>query len=330
MKKIFVSAALICASACVWAQSTVSISGWAKLGVVKGNDGTSPVDMNPATGTRVNDNISNLTFSGKEDLGGGMYAGFAISTFTTMDVGGAGAVSSPFWGNQSVLKVGGGFGEVYLGRALTPAALMVLFYDPWYWDGSPAQVGWGIQQANYYSTAGLRTNNTIGYKSPNFGGITLSLAHSLGESSTTVSSNTGGSLTYSNGPLSLGLAYDQHKPTPTSSLTDRMTILAASYDFGAVKPMATFTSTKVNDVSYKSFSVSATAPIAPTWLAQFAFASLNDFDTATSDKETLRRISGGVQNSLSKRTQLYANISQSKAKTRTATNSVELGINHNF
>lgn len=312
----------------VAAQSSVTISGWARLGVVKGNDGTAPVDMNPATGTNVNDNISNLTFSGKEDLGGGMYAGFSLSHFTTMDVGGAGAVSSPFWANRAVVKLGGSFGELYMGRAMTPAAWMVLFYDPWYWDGSPAQVGWGIQQANYYSTAGLRTNNTVGYKSPDFGGLSFSLAAAPGEGVT--GRDLGASVTYAKGPLSLGLAHDQHKVSATGSASDRMTILAAAYDFGIAKPMATYTSSKVGGTSYKSYSLAATVPAGPAGLVQLAYARLDDFDTTTAAKDALQRLSLGYQHSLSKRTRLYSNLSQTKAETRTNTNSIELGIHHDF
>lgn len=328
MKHYFLLAALVAAASTAAAQSSVSVSGWARLGLVKGNDGTAPVDMNPATGTNVNDNISNITFSGKEDLGGGLYAGFTLSHFTTMDVGGAGGVSSPFWGNKAVVKLGGSFGELYMGRALTPAAWMVLFYDPWYWDGSPAQVGWGIQQANYYATAGLRTNNTVGYTSPSFGGFNVALAVSPGEGA--VPRNAGGSLTYAQGPLSLGLAHDQHEASVAGGPTDSMTIAAAAYDFGVAKPMLSYTSSKVGGVNYKSFSLAATVPAGPAGLVQLAFARLDDFDTATAAKQSLQRLSLGYQHSLSKRTRLYSNLSQTKADTRTNTNSLELGIHHDF
>jgi predicted porin len=326
MKRLILLVAFGVVSFCAAAQSSVSVSGWARLGIVKGNHGTAPVDMNPATGTHVNDNISNITFSGKEDLGGGLYAGFNLSHFTSMDVGGAG--SSPFWANRSVLKLGGSFGELYMGRAMTPAAWMVLFYDPWYWDGSPAQVGWGIQQANYYATSGLRTNNTVGYTSPSFGGFNVALAVAAGEG--TVPRNAGASLTYAEGPLSLGLAHDQHKASASGGSTDSMTILAAAYDFGVARPMATYTSSKVAGVRYASYSLAATVPAGPAGLVQLAFARLDDFETATAQKESLQRLSLGYQHSLSKRTKLYSNLSQSRADTRTNTQSLELGIHHDF
>lgn len=324
MKRSIIFASLAALSIAAAAQSSVNISGGLKVAVAHGNGGTTPLDGNGANNSAMNDHSSYLMFSGKEDLGGGLYAGFSLASFLQLNSGNS---STPFWARQSVVKLGGGFGEVYLGRALTPAALMVLFADPWYWDASAAQVGWQIQQANYTSTAFVRTDNTIGYTSPNFNGLTLSLAASLGNN--TKSNDVGFSLNYNKGPIWLGAAYDRSNGFFNSPTRDHMAVVAGGYDFGVVRPLFSATSSKVNGVNYKAYSLALTAPVG-NGLIKAAYAHLNDVDTATAAREALGKVALGYQYNLSKRTNLFVNVSQAKAQTRTATRTTEFGVEHNF
>jgi predicted porin len=319
---IFISLAALGFAAA--AQSSVSISGGLKVAVARGNGGTTPMDGNGGNKTAMNDHSSYLMFSGKEDLGGGYYAGFALANFTQVD---SGTVSAPYFARQSVVKLGGDFGEVYMGRALTPAALMVLFADPWYWDASAAQVGWQIQQANYTSTAYVRTDNTVGYTSPNFNGFTLSLAGSAGEGKK--SNDVGFSLNYNKGPVWLGAAYDRSKGFFNSPTMDHMAVVAGGYDFGVVRPLVSVTSSEVGGVKYKAYSVALTAPVG-NGVLKAAYAHLDDFDTTTVAREALGKIGLGYQYNLSKRTNVFTNVSQAKGQTRSATRTVEFGVEHNF
>lgn len=327
MKRSILFTAICTLALAASAQSSLTVSGEIKTGITHGNGGTTPLDGNNADGTVVNDNSSTLSFSGKEDLGGGLYAGFRLTTFVLMDTGGIGG-GGILWSSNSTVQLGGSFGELYLGRALTPASLMVLFYDPWYWDGSTAQVGWQIHQANYLSTGFLRTDNTVGYKSPNWGGLSVHLAASSGEK--VKGKDLGLSASYKNGGLSLGLGYDKSKGFFQHATDDNMVVLAGAYDFGVVRPMATVTSSKVNGVKYKAYSVALTAPVGASGLFKVGYGHLDDFDTATPEKESLKKLSLGYQHNLSKRTNLYANLSQAKGETRTSNNTFEIGINHNF
>jgi len=61
--------------------------------------------------------------------------------------------------------------EHYGWRAMVLTVTAVVS-DPWLWDTSLGQIGY-LQFANYFSTGGVRTNNTIGYKSPNLSGLTV-------------------------------------------------------------------------------------------------------------------------------------------------------------
>lgn len=330
MKRSLACIAMTILASAATAQSSVTLSGNIKLAGAYGNGGTSPVGGG-ATANKwaMNDLYSALVFSGKEDLGGGLYAGFELASFFSADTGTSWSdTGGPFWSRRSVVKLGGSFGELYAGRSLTPLHLLALLADPWYWDGSAAQVGWQIGQANYTATSYLRTNNTLGYVSPKLGGFTLSLAGAAGEG--TASRNLGGSLTYDSGSLSLGLAYDSSHGFFNDSTQNHSTLLVGAYDFGVVRPAATFTSSRVNGVAYKSYSLALTAPVGSNGLIKAQYSHLDDFDTSTVAKEGLARVGLGYQYSLSKRTSLFANVSQSKAATRTATNTVELGIEHGF
>lgn len=325
MKRSLLFISLAAAAAACTAQSSVSISGTIRSAVAAGNGGTTPIDGQTGDRWALNDLSSMLHFSGREDLGGGLYAGFQLSTFVHSDDG---TTSTPFWGAKSVVKLGGPWGEFYAGRALTPAALMVLFADPWYWDASAAQVGWQVHQANYTSTAYVRTDNTLGYVSPKLGGWTLSLAASAGEK--VKSSDVGASLTYSEGPVWFGVAHDSSHGFFNSPTRDRMTTVVGAYDFGVVRPMAAFTSSRVGGINYKSWSLAATAPVGGAGLLKAQYSRLNDFDTSTVARESLSKLGLGYQHTLSKRTAVFAQWSHAKAQTRSATNTLELGIEHNF
>jgi len=168
---------LICAEA--RAESSVTLFGTLQAAIVHGNGGSTPIDGQGAKRWAMNDQSSTFGLAGREDLGGGHYAGFLLQAFTAVDTGAAS--SAQFWSTFAVAKFGGPWGELYAGRAVAPAAMMVLFVDPWYWDNSAAQAGWQIQQANYRTTSLVRTDNTLGYNSPRVAGVSVNLATSLGE-----------------------------------------------------------------------------------------------------------------------------------------------------
>lgn len=330
MKRSILCTSLALFAIAASAQSSVSISGGIKLAAARGNGGTSPVGGGVSSDRwMMNDFYSAIVFSGKEDLGGGAYAGFELASFISADTGNSWAdTGGPYWSRRSVVKLGGSFGEFYAGRSLTPSQLMGLLADPWYWDGSTAQVGWIIQQANYTSTQFLRTNNTLGYVSPNVGGFRLSLAASAGEGQR--SRDLGGSLSYDNGPLSLGIAHDRSHGVANDATENHTTLLVAAYDLGAVRPVGTVTSSRVGGVTYRSFSLGATVPVGPQGLIKAQYSRLDDFDTGTSAKEALGRVGLGYQHALSKRSNVFTNLSRAKADTRTATSTVEFGVEHNF
>jgi len=326
-KHLAVLAALAGVTGSAHAQSSVTLSGLLNLGIARGNNGQTQLDGTSANGKfAMNDLLSNFSIAGREELGGGLWAGFQLVSFIKVDSGQLFQADTLF-SSRSVLRFGGNFGEFYLGRSLTPANLQILGADPWGWNASSAQVGWQIQTANYKSTSYLRTNNTLGYVSPQISGFTVSLAHSPGEK--VGSSDSGLSVDYRNGPLWLGVGYDRSHGMNNTPASDHMANVVAAYDFGFIKPMLSYTSSKVNNVSYNSYSLAAVAPVGPGTV-KAAFARLNDCDCVASERAALSKVSLGYQYDLSKRTALFANVSRAKARTLTGTNTVELGIQHGF
>ena len=325
MKRSVLLACLLTAAVGAVAQSSVTISGGLQVAVARGNGGKTPIDGSTANKWALNDQSSVIDFSGREDLGDGLYAGFQLRSFIGTDTGSA---SSPFWASRSVVKLGGSWGELYAGRSFTPASFMVLFADPWYWDGSAAQVGWQIQQANYTSTAYLRTDNTVGYTSPSFGGLNVNVAVSAGERAK--GRDVGAAANYKQGPLWVGIGYDRSQGFDGIGPQDHLAVLAGAYDFGVVRPMGTFARSKVNNVSYTAYSVALTAPAGERVLLKAAYSHLSDWNLATPAKEALKKTALGAQYSFSKRTNVFANLSAAKGRTVSGTNTVELGMGHSF
>ena len=95
----------------VWAQaSSVQVSGFLDLGIYRDFSGTAQL------GTIQR---SHITFSGVEDLGGGLKTTFRLSHRLDLDTGlNEGFGQKPFWHGESTVGLRGDWGHVRLGRAL--------------------------------------------------------------------------------------------------------------------------------------------------------------------------------------------------------------------
>ena len=173
------------APAAAMAQSTVEIYGRANLGVDKweAKGATVGAAGDLKSRMRVFDGSSRLGFRINESLGGGMRAFAVIETGVNIDTGstagqsGAANGSSGTWASRdSYLGIGGGWGDVRLGRQ-----------SIWWSGGVIAQTG-----ANYTYTAAdsvltdgalvdvpvTRQSNVLSYNSPTMGGFNASVSWS--------------------------------------------------------------------------------------------------------------------------------------------------------
>ena len=218
------------------ATSNIDISGKMAWDVTKmGSTGTSDLDT-----YRVNNNNSRITVRGTEDLGGGMKAGFSATYNWGLGNG------SQFTSQETYALLGGGWGEVRIGvhdPLIKPIARRVdLFADQSTGDARHLTAQGGIDG---------RANNVLAYISPNFSGFQVAVGHAMDETKgvSTAGSVNMASLTYNNGPLYIGLGYDDRNDlgvgAPIAPTADDQTTwrVGASYSLGDLRFVGMYQST---------------------------------------------------------------------------------------
>ncbi|CAN7645029.1 MULTISPECIES: porin [Variovorax] len=211
--------------------------------VNKGSVRTSSVGM-----THSGYNSSRLGFRGTEDLGGGLAASFWLEAPVANDDGSQGVAT---FARRSTVSLSGGFGEIRLGRDLTPSFHNNSVFDPFGTNGVGTNL---IQTATSAFGNPTRASNSVSYFLPaNLGGFYGQLMYGFHEKTkyspglatphAADNSRTGryigGRFGYANGPLDVAAAYgsntvgdDYYAGTTTKVNTFN---LGASYDFGPAK-----------------------------------------------------------------------------------------------
>lgn len=349
MKKSLLALAVLGAFAgAASAQSSVTIYGVVDLAVQKSNGGNTyspgvcevPNSSNACgpLGTKAwklqQSTASRLGFRGTEDLGGGLSAQFQIEHRFTPDDGASGSI---FWGGRSYVQLtSAAAGSVYLGREYSPFFWLAAKSDPFGLDGVGQFTGFVYGLAGTHETnmgadglpdgnpAGRHTNG-IGYKSPNLGGLTVNAAVGLGEGSTTLNRDAGINVEYTGGPIYAGIGYGKKTGTDTDSDGNSLINVAGAYDFGVAKLMGYFVRTKTgfnSEATNKFFLIGATAPLGPG-LLKVGFGQLtHDPAGAGDDKTKVKKFAIGYNYNLSKRTNLYLDLS-------TANDDLEVGFDGN-
>ncbi|KNZ34139.1 MAG: hypothetical protein AD742_01620 [Methylibium sp. NZG] len=339
MKKSLLALAVLGAFAgAASAQSSVTIYGVMDLAITKGNGGTS---SNPGGNGLSEAYImkqsaaSRLGFRGTEDIGGGWSAQFQIEHRFTPDDGNAAAI---FWAGRSYVQLtNSAVGSLYMGREYTPAFWPAVKTDPFGWDGVGQINGsqWALYRAN--PGAGVRTPNTVGFKTRSFGGLTVQGAVGLSENGATSGRNMGFNVEYSGGPIYAGLGFETIKEGPVAFADDQVINFGFSYDLGFIKPMIHVASAETGaGVKIKSRDImfGLTAPIAGGKL-KFAVDRL-DGDTSAGNTTLANsqrtKIGIGYDYPLSKRTNVYADYGQGKSDFAGATvnRAAAVGVKHTF
>ena len=320
MKKSLIALAVLAASGAAMAQSSVTL-----FGIV--DTAFSYVDNANAAGDSVyglstsGNATSRLGFRGVEDLGGGLKAGFWLEGEIFGDDGNASGFN---FKRRSTVSLAGGFGEVRLGRDLTPGYSKFISYDLFGQVGIGQFMGWSDWNGNNQTTAnnnndanGIRSSNMISYYTPNFSGFTAGLGYGFDEKADATNSKkgryVGGYVAYDNGPLSVALSYDESSalvltsPAATGADRNRLT-LGGSYDLNVVKLNAILQQTK-DDVpggserKVNAYMLGASAPVgAGEVKLQYAL-----YDQKAIDSKA-HQISLGYVHNLSKRTAVYGTV----------------------
>jgi predicted porin len=334
MKKSLIALAAVAAATGAMAQSSVSIYGVMDIGpnVVKVTDAAG------VTTTTTNGNASGawasnrLGFTGTEDLGGGMKAGFTyelgMAAGTTGDLAVAGGV------RQSNVTLSGGMGSLNYGRQYNPAFLLNIAFDA----GGANNVMAG--RTVYLATTTTRSNGLATYTTPTMGGFTGKLA--MGTNTTEVGAAqsgdkvAGGSLVYADGPLMVGFGlHNVNKVGATAGDRDE-SILGATYSIAGATLLASTGQVKVKD----SAGAQATKKSANQFGIKYPVGSVDTF--ATYGTMTDNTIAGsadvkstsvqvGAMYNFSKRTGLYGIFGQNENKVGSVKNSeLAVGVRHSF
>lgn len=309
------------------AQSGVQLSGIIDTGLRRDSGGTGKWTMGSGhtTGSR-------LTFSGAEDLGGGLQASFVLEAGLAIDTGlgtsnppGAAAGALTF-GRTSLVAIGSNdMGFVSLGRQYTPMWLLDAggISDPFggsWLGGQNVVISNTVRASNAITYAYGYTNKTTLLPAPRTGlGVNLMYAfpEAPAGSPTQSGQQLGFNVSYGAGPWWGGYAFHQtrgNNPTinATAPVTDqprlRQQVAVGSYDFGFARVHAGIGLGK-NDAATtgkldrRSWYVGATVPVGQNQFIRALYGKANERSGPNLDFDTFQI---GYQYFLSKRTQLYA------------------------
>ena len=330
-KHLLALAALMAVTCTVSAQSTVTVYGQLDQGLIKGNGGTATNPGGLGTSeawTLGQASTSRLGFRGNEDLGGGLSTQFQIEHRFNPDTGAVNSANS-FWNGRSFIQLTAkALGSVYLGREYTPAYWVQIKSDPFGNDGV-GQAGSAALWGNYATPDavgnGTRASNSVGYKTPDFGGLTAAAAVGLSET-TGLGRVQSFNAEYAAGPLYAGLGYEQ----VSDGSNDGRGVLSVAlhYNLGFVKPIAYYAQGKTDangDTKAQVVMLGATAPLGAGVLKAMYFKLDSDIDARDRSKFGL-----GYNHSLSKRTTLYVDLGQARQTGLTSNTAYALGVKHVF
>ena len=347
MKKSLIALAALAASGFAMAQSSVTLFGVVDTGVTYVDGATNWSGL-----TSGNNATSRLGFRGVEDLGGGLKANFWLEAGINTDSGNGnsgvenGSTQEGLqFKRRSTIGLEGGFGEVRLGRELTAAYNAVSRYDVF---GTV-----GVAQSRIWGQAGnvIRINNMISYYTPNFSGFKAAVNYGFGEQAESRDSRyVGASLTYDNGPLSVGFGAERlnRGASYATVLADDITAygIGASYNFGVAKLAAAYRTqeNKViagTKVDRDAFLIGLSAPVGAAGEVKVSYNRYETEVNGGADQKADQFGLGYVHN-MSKRTAVYGTYAYIKNKNGSALTlgsatldngkqqAVQVGVRHAF
>lgn len=328
MQKTILSTMLAASALCAHAQSNVTISGYVDIGLYK------PTGTNDVRIDSVNAN-SGLKISGVEDLGGGLKAIFTFENKFSPESGGMDGTNNgrPFFQGESTVGLAGNFGSLRVGRAVTPAGLLLSLADPWrntrLGSASVAAAYGANIVADQRDWAGLARTDGFFYNSPDVGGFNVIAFYGLKHTRSGGEDYEG-----EQGMAGLGLTYAVDKLRTTLVLEnnrEKGNVKAGflSYDFGFLTARlgaGEYKNSKDAD-KIRSWVVSASVPVSPAVKVHAVYGSE---ENRTKDVETMDRFGLGADYALSKRTSLFFTASHDRAVKNGSKTAWDLGIKHRF
>ena len=358
MKKSLVALALFGAfAATAQAQSSVQIYGTIDAGLGKSTGETTKV-------TKRDNN--KLGFKGTEDLGNGLKAIFQLEIRYESDTGTLESNSRPLFQGQSRVGLQGNFGTVRLGRGLTAFQEASTAFEPWSGMPTPAGFQTDITVAGYTSdplsadgNSRNRFSNAVFYNSPVISGFQFNATVAAKEANTNAAVPArapGNAFTFASGnyavagntapasnPYSMSATYNNAQFAAMAAyerngLQAKLWSVAASFNpVKELKLMASYQhqddgNFKIINTDTKAWLIGANYDVGPGKIRAGYGQKTPDGVVKT------KQASLGYDYNLSKRTYLYADISNKKAAVANninytvakSINYIGLGVHHNF
>jgi predicted porin len=171
MKKALIALAVLgAASGAALAQSSVTLYGVADIAIGKARAG-GDVKWGAQSNSVVTNGTSRIGLTGREDLGGGLWAGFRFESPVNLATGSTGANT---WSREANVQMGSNnFGTVKFGRSLTPS-----YYGAAAWElTGMANYSVVVNTYGWGAYPNPRSNVQLDYKTPSFAGLSAELAY---------------------------------------------------------------------------------------------------------------------------------------------------------
>lgn len=242
-------------------------------------------------------NISRLGLRGTEDWGGGYGAGFWLEAgYNPSNGKGFDPGGGMEFNRRATVSALGPYGELRLGRDDSVGFLSTLLFDPFLTNGVGGTSTFGMLGAP------IQISNALSYFLPrSLGGFHGQLQYAWSPSSTPESTRYKGVRAgYADGPLSVAVtvAHQGNTRLPGLSLYN----VAASYDFGALKPSFILAQEERGASTVRALQLGVSAPIGPHLLR----ASIARYAETGGSGADWSKYSVGYGYNFSKATMFYA------------------------
>lgn len=352
MKKTLIALAVLAASGAAMAQSSVTLYGVADGFIGSKKVEVAGVGQRQTVVSSAGINGSRWGLKGAEDLGNGIKAVFQFESGFNLDTG-ASAQNGTLFSRQAFGGLSGAFGTVSLGRQYSA------------YDGLHGAVNQNYDAATFNAASGgaiggvsanglrdytSRVDNSVAYTSPSFSGFSGQVVYGFGENKNTVlpgvsnkaTDNASIALTYANGPITAGVAYQEEKTAavavpatvPATVAQDKLkySLIGGSYDFGVAKLLGSYNTAKNGSTKDKEGQIGVVVPFGAAAVSA-GYARSKSESAGVSN--TGKGFSLLATYDMSKRTRLYAGAQSVKAHVGNAAAESKgtdygLGLRHSF
>ena len=340
-KQMAFASAMLGLAGSALAQSGVTLYGIGDAFIGQKSTGTGATKVNKSVID--SDGLFNSRWGlrGSEDMGGGLKAEFQleslfdISNGAVTQVTSAPAAANPqLFSSQAWVGINGGFGNIKLGRQVSPFHSFVGLTNNLYDATAFSTTGnvWGTGSLPNYIG---RFDNSVSYESPVFSGISGKVAVGFGEDKTVALSatkNTSLNIKYAQGPAVLGYSF-QKQTAQAPAFDIKYSMVGGAYDFGLARVVGAVNTSERATTKDDEWQIGVSVPFGAFSVAAGYASSKGTVNGAAGNKGTGAALLGTYD--LSKRTRLYVGLRKTTAKGPTGvitneTQTTGIGILHRF